>query len=189
MSDTKQGSYEDKQVGGAIPGAFKQAFGFGNSMLEDLESDTEDDSLQEGSTKMLFSKEEKARMRAPWKHALIIKPFGRKVGFSFLDAKIRSMWAPLGQMDYIDLGMDYFLVNFELIEDMDNTLKGGPWFIGQPFLAIRQWELEFKASYADFSSIAVWIRLPELPIEFYEPAALLKIGKQLDLSYALTPIL
>ncbi|XP_075670298.1 uncharacterized protein LOC142640088 [Castanea sativa] len=102
-------------------------------------------------------------MRAPWKHALIIKPFERKVGFSFLDC--------------IDLGMDYFLVNFELIEDMDNTLKGGPWFIGQQFLAIRQWEPEFKASYADFSSVTVWIRLSELPIEFYEPAALLKIGK------------
>ena len=25
--------------------------------------------------------------------------------------------------------------------------------------------------------MAVWIRLPELPIEFYEPSALLKIGK------------
>lgn len=44
VPDTKQGSYKDKLVG-AIPGAFKQAFGFGNSMHEDLESDTEDDSL------------------------------------------------------------------------------------------------------------------------------------------------
>nr|POF15826.1 hypothetical protein CFP56_35263 [Quercus suber] len=129
-TDRKQGSYKDKLVG-AIPSAFKQAFGFENSMHENLESDTEDDSLQGGSIGVLFSKEEKSRMRAPWQHALIIKPFGRKVSFSFLDAKIRSMWAPIGRMDCIDLGMDYFLINFELIEDMDKTLKGGPWFIGQ----------------------------------------------------------
>ena len=88
--DMKQGSYKDKLVG-AIPGAFKQAFGFGSTMPEDLESNTKDDSLQEGSTRVLFSKEEKSRIRAPWQHALIITPFGRKVGFSFLDSKIHSM--------------------------------------------------------------------------------------------------
>lgn len=77
-------------------------------------------------------------MRASWQHALIIKPFGRKVGFSFLDTKIRNTWAFLGKMDNIDLGLDYFLVNFEQLVDMDNILKGGPWFIGQQFLAIRQ---------------------------------------------------
>ena len=67
-------------------------------------------------------------------------------------------------MDCIDLGFDYFLIKFELREDVDNILKGGPWFIGQHFLAIRLWEPEFKASSAMFSSVAMWIRLPELPI-------------------------
>ena len=48
------------------------------------------------------------------------------------------------------------------------------------FLAIRQWEPEFKASIAMLSSVAVWVRLLELPIEFYEPSALLKIGRAID---------
>ena len=173
---TKQGSYKDKLVG-AIPGAFKQAFGFGDKMHEDLESDTEDDNPGEGSTRIRFSKEEKSHMRALWQCVLIIKPFGRKVGFNFLDARIRSLWAPTGRMDCIDLGLDYYIVNFEKPVDMDNVLKEGPWFIGHQFLAIRQWEPSYKASTAEFSSVAVWIRLLELPIEFYEPSALLKIGK------------
>ena len=87
------------------------------------------------------------------------------------------MWNPCGGMDCIDLGYDYFLVKFKLPEDVDSILLGGPWFIGQHFLAIRQWEPEFKASIATLSSVAVWVRLPELPIEFYEPNALLKIGR------------
>ena len=86
------------------------------------------------------------------------------------------MWNPCGGMDCIDLGYDYYLVKFELVEDVDSILKGGPWFIGQQLLAIRQWELEFKASTTTLSSVAVWIRLPELPMEFYEPSALKKIG-------------
>ena len=80
-------------------------------------------------------------------------------------------------MDCIDLGFDFFLIKFELREDVDSILKGGPWFIGQHFLAIRQWEPEFQASSATLSSVAMWIRLPELPIEFYEHNALLKIGR------------
>ena len=87
------------------------------------------------------------------------------------------MWNPCGGMDCIDLGYDYFLVKFELPKDVDSILSSGPWFIGQHFLAIRQWEPEFKASTATLSSVAVWIRLPELPIEFYEPNALLKIER------------
>ena len=91
------------------------------------------------------------------------------------------MWNPCGGMDCIDLGYDYFLVKFKLPEDVDSILLGGPWFIGQHFLAIRQWESEFKASIATLFSVAVWVRLPELPIEFYEPNALLKIGRAIGL--------
>ena len=36
------------------------------------------------------------------------------------------------------------------------------------FLAIRPWEPYFKTSEAKMSSVAVWVRLPELPIEFYD---------------------
>nr|POE93837.1 hypothetical protein CFP56_16151 [Quercus suber] len=87
------------------------------------------------------------------------------------------MWNPKGGMDCIDLGFDFFLIKFELREDVDYILKGRPWFIGQHFLAIRQWEPKFQASTTTLSSVVVWLRLPELPIEFYEHKALLKIGR------------
>ena len=44
-------------------------------------------------------------------------------------------------------------------------------------LQFRQWEPDFKASTATLSSVAIWIRLPELPIEYYDHDMLLKIGK------------
>ncbi|XP_030939939.1 uncharacterized protein LOC115964842 [Quercus lobata] len=172
----KMGSYKDKLMG-AIPGAFAQAFGLESSMQEDLEFDIEEENDQDGSLRIGFTKEEKVHMRAPWQKALIIKTFGRRMVFSFLVERVRKMWNPCGGMDCIDLGYDYFLVKFELDEDVDSILMGSPWFISQHFLAIRQWEPEFKASTATLSLVVVWIRLLELPIEFYEPNALLKIGK------------
>ena len=52
--------------GGGIPGAFEKAFGFNSLMQKDLELNTEEDNLHEGSVKVCFSKEDKSRMRAPW---------------------------------------------------------------------------------------------------------------------------
>lgn len=42
---------------------------------------------------------------------------------------------------------------------------------------MRQWEPYFKASEASFNSVAVWVRFPKLPIEFYDNSMLLEIGK------------
>ena len=125
----KVGSYKDRLVG-SIPGAFEKAFGFASAMQEDVELDNEDEHAQDGSFIVCFSRDDKTRMKAPWYQALIIKPFGRKVGYSFLVSKIQSMWNPKGGMDCIDLGIDFFRIKFELSEDVDNILKGGPWFIG-----------------------------------------------------------
>ena len=55
-------------------------------------------------------------------------------------------------------------------------LRGGPWFIGEHFLAIKPWEPYFRASGDNLSSIAVWVRFPELLIEFYDIEFLKEIG-------------
>ncbi|KAL0012016.1 hypothetical protein SO802_007124 [Lithocarpus litseifolius] len=123
----------------------------------------------------------KAYVKVPWGQAIIVKTFGRNVGFLYLSSRLRSMWKPVGRMDIIDLECDFFLIKFDLKSDLDDVLKGGPWFVGQHFLAIRQWELEFNASKASCSSVAVWIRLPQLPIEFYDPSILKKIRSTIGL--------
>ena len=60
-------------------------------------------------------------------------------------------------------------------------LRGGLWFIGGHYLAIMPWELYFKASEAKLSSVVVWVRLPELLIEFYEASVLKEIGSVIGL--------
>ena len=131
---------------------------------KDSDSDTKVDEFQGEDARITVSKEEKARIRAPWHQTIIVKTFGRKIGFHYLSSRISGMWKPNGSMECIDMGFDLFLVKFSLAEDVDRVLKEVPWFIGQHFLAIRQWEPNFKASTTTLSSVAVWIRLPGLPI-------------------------
>ena len=49
------------------------------------------------------------------------------------------------KMDCVNLGRDFFLIRFSSTKDYDHVLCGGPWFIGEQFLAIMLWEPYFKA--------------------------------------------
>lgn len=168
-------TFKEKLVG-EIPGAYAKAFDFTNLLGMEEDSDEEMDELCEGLVAIKLTRETKSRIRRPWSNALIIKLYGRTVGFNFLQSKLNIMWKPLGRLDSIDLGKDFYTVRFSVKEDMDAVLKNGPWFIGGHFLTIRPWEPFFKPACASVSSIATWVRLHELPMELYEAEVLQQIG-------------
>ena len=89
------------------------------------------------------------------------------------------MWKTYGNFSCVDLGEGFFLIRFDSRNSFEEVLKGGPWFIGEHFLSLRPWSPNFRASEASVSSIAVWVRLPELPVEYYHKEALLRIGSGL----------
>nr|POE57275.1 uncharacterized protein CFP56_01924 [Quercus suber] len=169
-------SFKDKLVG-EIPGAYRQAFSFGDIMEDEEGSDEEVETLRKGLVACRFSREFKQHIRTPWTKAVIVKVFGRSVGFTFLHNRLLSLWKPAGRLDCVDLGHGFFLIRLSLKEDYEAVLRKGPWFIGEHFLSIRPWEPDFRPAEANVNSIAVWVRLNELPIEYYNAEALLHIGK------------
>ena len=160
------GSFKDKLLGD-IPGAYTQAFRF--NPLEEGETLSNDElgDLTDGVASVHFSCDDKAHLRGRWAFALIIKTFGRNVGFHFLQSKIMALWKPASHMESIDLEYGFYLVRFGLAEDYDKVLREGPWFIGDQLLSIKAWEPNFKPSIAQCSSVAVWVRFSKLPIEYY----------------------
>ena len=168
-------SFKDRLVG-EIPGAFSQAFSFEDGMDDDAESDEEVETLRQGLVSVKLSREFKRKIRKPWGRAFIVKVFGRSVGLHFMQAKLLALWKPVGRLDCVNLGHGFFLTRLSLGEDYENVLRKGPWFFGDHFLSIRPWEPDFKPALASVSSIAVWVRLNELPIEYYNAEALQIIG-------------
>ena len=166
---------------GDIPDAYEQAFKLDKVWDDGEESDTEIEPLVEGMAEIKLSKETKAHIGAPWAKALIVKVFGKTVGFNYLTFKINALWRPIAKMDCVNLGKDYFLIKFHSPDDYDNVLRGCPWFVGEHFLAIKPWEPYFKASGDNLTSVAVWVRFPKLPIEFYDLEVLKEIGSAIGL--------
>ena len=165
-------SFKDKLMG-EIPSAFSQAFNLVDSMEDESDSDEgKVEALREGLVAVTFSKDFKRQIRKPWGCAFIVKVFGRSMGFTFLHNRLLSLWKPARRLECVDLGHGFFLTWFSLREDYDPILKKGPWFIGEHFLSIRPWEPDFRPTTTNVSSIAVWIRLNELPVEYYNEEAL-----------------
>ncbi|XVE97790.1 hypothetical protein REPUB_Repub03eG0049200 [Reevesia pubescens] len=124
-----------------------------------------------------LSLEERMRFRQRWANALIVKVYGRTVGYRFLVHKLEHLWTSIIKPTMVDLGRDFYLLNFHNDENLNYVLPHGPWFINGHFLTMRKWEPNFRASETSFSSVAIWIRLLELPVEYFDAEILKKIGK------------
>jgi exonuclease III len=85
-------------------------------------------------------------------------------------------WQFQHRASYCHAGLGFFLIKFENRDDFEDVLRNGPWFIGENFISIRPWVPDFRASDASVSSVAVWVRLPELPVEYYHKDSLMHIG-------------
>uniref|UniRef100_A0A2N9FGX7 DUF4283 domain-containing protein n=1 Tax=Fagus sylvatica TaxID=28930 RepID=A0A2N9FGX7_FAGSY len=85
--------------------------------------------ILEGMASVRLSKETKLLIRSKWATALIVKVFGKSVGYHYLHSRILNLWKPAGRLECVDLGKDFFLIRFGLVDDFDFVLKNGPWFI------------------------------------------------------------
>nr|POE78910.1 hypothetical protein CFP56_31966 [Quercus suber] len=163
-SEGKRSSYKERLTG-EILGAYEEAFSFENNIETEVDSDDECSDLATGIVAVNLSG---SNMRAHWVNALIIKVVGKTVGYHFLSSRVMSLWKPSGRMDCVDMEKGFFLIRFSLKEDYERVLNDGPLFVGGHYLSIRNWEPNFKPSTTSVTFVAVWIHLPELPIEYYE---------------------
>lgn len=114
-------SYRDKLVG-EIPRAFAQAFNLLSAEEGDAQPNMDIEDVNKGLLAINLSSDTRKLIRAKWAHALIVKVFGRSVGFHYLHAKVMSLWKPAGRLDCVDLGKDFFLIRFGLVEDYNSVL-------------------------------------------------------------------
>jgi hypothetical protein len=126
-----------------------------------------------------LSKREEARIQKPWRQGLIVKLFGRRIGYKALENRLKQMWVRKGVITIIDLGKDYFLVYFSNEEDYTRAQEDGPWLIYDHYLIVREWSPNFYPNEATIDTASVWVRIPDLPIEYYDAKVLHFIGNRI----------
>lgn len=126
---------------------------------------------------VLVTKEEKNRLRRPWRRLLIIKVLGRKVSYSYLLQRLEWTWKPESPFELITLDLDYFLAKFESLSNYEFAKFEGPWMLINHYLVVQEWKPNFDPKSDKTEKLLVWVRFPTLPIEYFEDELLIKIAR------------
>ncbi|XP_026415757.1 uncharacterized protein LOC113311123 isoform X2 [Papaver somniferum] len=147
-------------------------------MLQEREEGTEIDETEKIPA-IQIDAQTRRRIIQPWKNCLIGKVVGKTVGYKYIATKTHELWCSSGKVEILDLGNDYFLFKFEQPEDFKHALLEGPWFVNRHHLAMMRWTANFKPSESSINRTVVWIRLPELPPEYYDEKILFEVAGKL----------
>ena len=71
------------------------------------------------------------------------------------------------------------IVKFTNQDDYMMALTGAPWMIFYHYLTVQPWEPNFNPDCGSIEKAAVWVRLPKLPLEYYDEEALTIIGNRI----------
>ncbi|KAF7814603.1 reverse transcriptase [Senna tora] len=120
---------------------------------------------------------EKELINKPWENTLIIRLWGKILDQPNLTYKISEAWKLKLIPQLVNIGLGFFVLISGCVEDRWKALLSGITFIDGHFLYVRPWVPCFNpasAIHEAFSS--VWVRLTNLPIEFFNPGVLVRIG-------------
>lgn len=155
---------------------------YGTAAIDDVEF-SEDDCVYataKSGPSISFSERVKDKINWDWRCAVIIKLVGKPNttnALKFMSDSLRRKWKLQGPWQLIDLPNDYFVVKFQLHEDMNTALCGGPWIIAGQTLVVQQWKPEFNPFSNEITTMSVWVRIVGLPLRFYKEFTMRKIGR------------
>ncbi|XP_028756062.1 uncharacterized protein LOC114715391 [Neltuma alba] len=96
-----------------------------------------------------------------------------------MEQRIQKMWAKSGVDSIMDLSNDFFVVNFTVVKDFELALLGGFWMISDCYLIVTEWKLNFVPRVDVIEEVLIWVRFPDLPLEYYEKGILETIGNEI----------
>ncbi|CAN1124797.1 hypothetical protein LINPERHAP2_LOCUS2549 [Linum perenne] len=96
-----------------------------------------------------------------------------------MSRKIPQIWGKKGGVRISDVGWGFFVVKLESVEDYERAMFGGPWMVGDHYVVIQDWRPYFRPEDSTLSTLRVWVRLPGLPLEYFDYGILKRIGNKI----------
>ncbi|CAN0878194.1 hypothetical protein LINGRAHAP2_LOCUS12346 [Linum grandiflorum] len=122
-----------------------------------------------------FSEEELQSFHKPWSRALVVKVLERSFAFPTIKRRLETLWAKHGQIQVTDASNAFFIVRFSDPNDYQLAAFRGPWKIYDYYITVARWSPDFDET-ALIRKVLTWIRLPKLPIQYFNNVAVSRIG-------------
>ncbi|XP_024190474.1 uncharacterized protein LOC112194471 [Rosa chinensis] len=150
-------------------------------MTEDFKFTNEDCIYTQGKhgQNVSFSEKVHNKLDFDWRCAVVVKLMGKPNStntFDFMLKGLRRKWQVKGGWHLIDLPNDFFIVKFNLEDDMNSALCGGPWILAGQTLIVRKWRPDFDPLNEFIGKMALWVRICGFPVKYFKDYFVAKIG-------------
>ncbi|CAN1792134.1 hypothetical protein LINPERHAP1_LOCUS19553 [Linum perenne] len=135
----------------------------------------EDGAVNPRCPRVRFSEEEIAQFYKPWSKALVVRVLEKSFPYQALRRWLEFLWAKRGRIQVADLSNDFFLVRFSDVDDYHRAAFDGPWKMFDYYITVARWTPEFNEE-EPIQTILTWVRLPKLPIHFFNKTVVSRIG-------------
>ncbi|CAL1410590.1 unnamed protein product [Linum trigynum] len=90
--------------------------------------------------------------------------------------RLNMLWARNDTIQITNRTNGYYFIRFTNKLEYEATLTGGPWLIGDHYITTQKWKKSFNPKTCKIASTLAWIHLPDLPIELFNPKAVMRIA-------------
>ncbi|XP_010424626.1 PREDICTED: uncharacterized protein LOC104709762 [Camelina sativa] len=131
---------------------------------------------EEGEPVITIGKEVLDAMNGLFRQCMIVKVMGRHISVEAMNRRLKELWKPRGGMSVLDLPRQFFMVRFDVEEDYLRAVTGGLWRVFGSILMVKTWSPDFDPVRDEIRTRPVWVRIANLPVNFYHKTILMGIA-------------
>ncbi|KAJ0970134.1 hypothetical protein J5N97_023011 [Dioscorea zingiberensis] len=102
------------------------------------------------------------------KGSLYGKFLGRPPPLEVVRENLSKLWETWGDVTVADMANGFFLIRCSSEKMMEEILVEGPWTVNGLTLHLLRWRPDFQACFAKLSTATLWVRLYNLPPEYWD---------------------
>ena len=101
----------------------------------------------------------------------------RKFSVHHLQQIINSAWRIRGVVSVIGRDSFFYILHFEVLEDLNHFCSEGPWAVDGALLILEKWRPNLVVSRLQLNFVSIWVQLHGLPLEYQYPELAERMGQ------------
>ncbi|CAL5358386.1 unnamed protein product [Camellia sinensis] len=106
-----------------------------------------------------------------WDNALVGYFIDKRFSFHYVKTWAEKLWGNLLE-DVVSIDNGFFIFKVKSEEAMDTILEDGPYYVGARLIVIKKWQPGLKLTKCEFSSVPLWVKLYNVPLELWSEEGL-----------------
>ncbi|CAL5443148.1 unnamed protein product [Camellia sinensis] len=106
-----------------------------------------------------------------WENALVGYFIDKRFSFHYVKTWAEKFWRNLLE-DVVSIDNGFFIFKVKSEEAMDTILENGPYYVGARLIVIKKLQPLLKLTKCEFSSVPLWVKFYNVPLELWSEEGL-----------------